>query len=84
VEGIILGHVCGVMLHWEVVTCADMLCGSVTVCGVMLHWEVVTCADMLCGSVTVVLMLRWEIVPCADMLYNRVTQHDTSSHTVDT
>jgi len=51
-EGITLGHVCDVMLHWEVVTCAYMLCGSVIVCGVMLHWEVVTCAYMLCGSVT--------------------------------
>jgi len=29
-EGIILGPVCGIKLHWEVVTCADMLCGSVT------------------------------------------------------
>ena len=29
-EGITLGHVCDVMLHWEVVTCAYMLCGSVT------------------------------------------------------
>jgi len=59
-EGIILGHVCGVMLHWLVVTCTDMLCGSVTVCGVVLHWVVVTCTGMLCGSVTVCgVVLHW-------------------------